>query len=147
MHDYKIWFKITFKPPEHECIVLTYSRNLIISGIFWTCYTKNNFPVILPKYKKPHFLTSIEISKFTFQIKPVWFKTRNFLMRLKELWNCISRIICVWSLLCSLRVSASLHFLPVLLENYFFVFLHFLPCVKFDVTFINFITSAKSSFV
>ena len=49
------------KAPEHEYIFSKYSRNLNISGIFWACYTKNNFPIIFPKYKKRHFLTSIEI--------------------------------------------------------------------------------------
>ena len=37
---------------------------------------------------------------------------------LKELRNCISRIIRVWSLFCSIRVYTSLHFLPILLVNY-----------------------------
>ena len=36
---------------------------------------------------------------------------------LKELRNCISSIIRLWSLFCSIRVYASLHFLPILLEN------------------------------
>ena len=36
---------------------------------------------------------------------------------LKELRNRISRIIRFWSLFCSIRVYASLHFLPILLEN------------------------------
>ena len=40
------------KAPEHE---------YIFSGIFWACYTKNNFPIIFSKYKKRNFLTSIEI--------------------------------------------------------------------------------------
>ena len=63
---------------------------------------------------------------------------------LKELRNRISRIIRLWSLFCSIRVYASLHFLQILLENQFFIillFLSFLPvCVEFDVIFINFIT-------
>ena len=36
---------------------------------------------------------------------------------LKELQNCIPRIIHVWSLFCSVRVYKSLHFQPILLEN------------------------------
>ena len=73
-----IWKK-GFKATEHEYIFSKYSRNLNISEIFWSCYTKNNFSITFPKYKKPHFLTSI---------KPVWFETRNFLMRLKKIyWN------------------------------------------------------------
>ena len=36
---------------------------------------------------------------------------------LKELQNHISRIICLWSLFCSILVYASLHFLPIPLEN------------------------------
>ena len=78
----------TSKAREHEYIFSKYSRNLNISGIFWACYTKNNFPIIFSKYKKRHFLTSIEIWNFTFQIKPVWFEARNFLMGLKKFyWN------------------------------------------------------------
>ena len=63
---------------------------------------------------------------------------------LKELRNCISRIIPVWLLFCSTWVYTSLHFLPILLGNSCFVFLHFLHCVEFDVTFINSITFARS---
>ena len=36
---------------------------------------------------------------------------------LKEVRNCISHIIRLRSLFCSIRVSTSLHFLPILLEN------------------------------
>ena len=36
---------------------------------------------------------------------------------LKELRNRISHIISLWSLFCSIWVYASLHFLPILLEN------------------------------
>ena len=36
---------------------------------------------------------------------------------LKELRNCISHIIRLRSLYCSIRVSTSLYFLPILLEN------------------------------
>ena len=79
---------IYLKAPEHEYIFSKYSRNLNISEIFWECYTKNNLPVIFTKYKKNHFLTSVEIWNFTFQIKPVWFEIRNFLMKLKKIyWN------------------------------------------------------------
>ena len=49
------------KALEHEYICSKHSRNFNISGIFWACYTKNNFPIIFPKYKKSHFLASIEI--------------------------------------------------------------------------------------
>ena len=49
------------KALKREYIFSKYSRNLNISVIFWTCYTKNNFPIIFSKYKKPHFLTSNEI--------------------------------------------------------------------------------------
>ena len=42
---------------------------------------------------------------------------------LKELWNCILCIICVWSLSCSIQAYTSLHFLLILLGNYFvFIF-------------------------
>ena len=63
---------------------------------------------------------------------------------LKELRNCISRIICVWSLFFSIRVYGSLHFLPILLENYRFLsFCAFcvicLFCVEFDAIVINLI--------
>ena len=43
-------------------------------------------------------------------------KRADFIL-LKELRNRISRIIRFWSLFCSIRVYASLHFLPILLEN------------------------------
>ena len=36
---------------------------------------------------------------------------------LKELQTCISRIIRVWSLFCSIRVHAGLHFLPIYAES------------------------------
>ena len=49
------------KALEHEYIFSKYSRNLHILGIFWAWYTNNSFPIIFPKYKKPHFLRSIEI--------------------------------------------------------------------------------------
>ena len=58
---------------------------------------------------------------------------------LKELQNCILRIIRIWSLFCSIWIYASLHFLLFLLENYFFVFLrllHFLLVlfgIRFDL--------------
>ena len=44
-----------------------------------------------------------------------------FIQNLKALRNCIPRIICVWSLICSIRVGRGLHFLPILLENCFFL--------------------------
>ena len=50
-------------------------------------------------------------------VKNVKTRIPNF-FSLKELRNRISRIIRLWSLLCSIRVYASLHFLPILLENY-----------------------------
>ena len=37
------------KATEHEYIFSEYSRNVNISEIFWSCYTKNNFPIICPK--------------------------------------------------------------------------------------------------
>ena len=39
------------KAPEHEYMFSKYSQNLNISEIFWSCYTKNNFPIIFQKYK------------------------------------------------------------------------------------------------
>ena len=39
----------------------------------------------------------------------------------KELWNCISCIIRMWLLFCSIRVYISPHFLPFLLRNYSFL--------------------------
>ena len=64
---------------------------------------------------------------------------------LKELRNCVPRIICVWSLFYSIWVYESLHFLSILLKNFFFstiwpfcVFCLF--CVLFDESFINFST-------
>ena len=55
------YFKITLRPRNANTFFSKYSRNLNISEIFWACYTKNNFPIIFLKYKKRHFLTSIEI--------------------------------------------------------------------------------------
>ena len=39
---------------------------------------------------------------------------------LKELRDCILRIIYVWSSFCSIRVRVSLQILPILLQNYSF---------------------------
>ena len=79
---------LSLKAPKHEYIFPKYFWNLSISEIFWVCSTKNNFPIIFSRCKKPHFLTSIEIWNFTFQIKPVGFETRNFSMGLKAIfWN------------------------------------------------------------
>ena len=41
----------------------------------------------------------------------------SYSVMLKELRNCIPRIIRVWSLICSIQVYIGLHFLPILLEN------------------------------
>ena len=51
--------------------------------------------------------------------------------------NCISRINCVWSSFCSIQVCRSLHSLPVLLKNTFFVFLCclcFVTAMRFEPT-------------
>ena len=45
----------------------------------------------------------------------------NFVAPLKELRNCILRIIRLWSVFCSVLVYISLHFLPILLVFIFFV--------------------------
>ena len=59
--------------------------------------------------------------------------SRGKLLSLKELWNCISCIICVRSLFCSVPVYKSLDFLPILFVKldfdlsvfvWFFVFLY-----------------------
>ena len=54
-------YQLFVKTLEHEYIFSKYSQNLNISELFCRCYTKNNFPIIIPKFKKPHFLKSIEI--------------------------------------------------------------------------------------
>ena len=63
---------------------------------------------------------------------------------LKELRNCVPRIICVWSLFYSIWVYESLHFLSILLKNFFLTiwafFVFCLFCVLFDESFINFWT-------
>ena len=51
----------TLKALEHKYVFLKYSWNLNILGIFWSCNTKNNFPITFPKNKTPDFLTSIKI--------------------------------------------------------------------------------------
>ena len=60
---------------------------------------------------------------------------------LKELQNCIFRIIRAWSLFCSIRIHASLHFLLILSKNLIFclaVFCIFcLYCFKLGVIFID----------
>ena len=43
------------RPRTNEYIFWKYSRNLNISKIFWACYTKNDFPIIFPKYKITSF--------------------------------------------------------------------------------------------
>ena len=50
-------------------------------------------------------------------------------MTLKELRNCISRIICVQSLFCSTRIYTSLHFLLILFEKLVFFCLSVLFCI------------------
>ena len=50
----------------------------------------------------------------------------------KELRNFILRIICLWSLFCSIQVYASQHFLPILLEASFFVYQCFLFSIVED---------------
>ena len=45
-------------------------------GIFWVCYTKNNFPITFTKYKKPTFCRQ---SKF----KMSRFKSNQFDLKLK----------------------------------------------------------------
>ena len=52
----------------------------------------------------------------------------NIKKALKEPRNCTLRIIRVWKLFCSLLVYTSLHFLPILLENYFCALFLFSAC-------------------
>ena len=59
--EFDVIFLEHLRPRNTNIFFSKYSRNLNISGIFWVCYTRSNFPVIFPKYKKHHFLTSIEI--------------------------------------------------------------------------------------
>ena len=48
---------------------------------------------------------------------------------LKELRNCISRSICVWSLFCSIQVYTSLHFLMILFGKLvFYISVFFALC-------------------
>ena len=65
--------------------------------------------------------------------------------RLKELRNCISRIIRVWSLFCSIRVYKSAFSTDSSGKLVFFLsfrafYIFCLFCVEFDVSFINFLT-------
>ena len=80
------------------------------------------------------------------QVKEFIFNKVASLQTLKELRNCISSIIRMWSLFCSIRVYARLHFLTILLETRFLSFRVFcafcLFCIELDVIFINFITFA-----
>ena len=83
-----------------------------------------------------------DINYFFQRVKQIW--NNFYVISLKELQNCIPLIIRVWSLFSSIRVYKSPHFLPVLLENYSFVFLSFLcflPALfRIDVISINFLT-------
>ena len=62
---------------------------------------------------------------------------------LQELRYCILRVTRARSLFWLIWVYISLHFLPFLFKNYFFVFLGFLQflCFEFDVIFLDFIYS------
>ena len=59
MTSHAIWvdeitdITISIKALEHGYIFSKYSWNLNISVIIWACYTKINFSIIFPKYRKP----------------------------------------------------------------------------------------------
>ena len=67
------------------------------------------------------------LDSVSFSLKLIFlFKKCMDSLTLKVLRNRISRIIRLRSLFCSIRVYVSLHFLPILLENWFFIVLRFL---------------------
>ena len=67
------------------------------------------------------------ITSLTFQVSKIGLTFLAQLVSiLMELRNRMSPIIRLWSLFCSIRVYTSLHFLPILLENWFFIILRFL---------------------
>ena len=69
-------------------------------------------------YKTRVMLNHKEIHKYKHKLKIKLKQVgQNSNTHLKELRNRISRIIRLRSLFCSIRVYASLHFLPILLEN------------------------------
>ena len=76
--------KLCFKATEHKYIFAEYSRNLNISEIFWSWYTKNNFPIIFPKYKKNLFSDANRNLKFhvSNQTSLIW--NSKFFNEIKE---------------------------------------------------------------
>ena len=71
------WWRFTHytklvKAPEHKYIFSKYSRNLNILEIFWACYTKNNFPILFPKYKKIIFWRQSKFKISRFKPNLIW---------------------------------------------------------------------------
>ena len=106
----------------------------------------NSAIFISKKYKQIFFRSE----NFNYKI-PILFELQtvelpisytNFNNKIPISESFFSRPISVWSLFCAIRGYTSLHFLPILLRNLFFVFLLFLHCVEFDVNLINFIKFA-----
>ena len=81
---------------------------------------------LFPLFKKTKHAEENHLRHETSLIVAIIVLLKCFFFILKELRNRISRIIRLWSLFCSIRVYASLHFLLIHLENSFFIFLRFL---------------------
>ena len=79
-----IWFDRLFRPRNTNTFFPKYSRNLNISEIFWSWYTKNNFPIIFPKYKKNLFSDANRNLKFhvSNQTSLIW--NSKFFNEIKE---------------------------------------------------------------
>ena len=114
-----------------QCFLLIFCR--------WPTMVANIFT---NQFLLTHFYESIFIKNISNSLVAPFFL--NHVDCLKEPRNFISRIIHVWSLFCSIRLFASLYFLPILLENYFFILLCFFCCVEF---YLIFICIAQSLFI
>ena len=105
-------------------------------GPFWSVKYLN-FGQNLPIWTAhPTFLESEhpEVTKSLYYVlflkgsqKSISSWTISYMWSFNYMWY---KFICMWSLFFSVRVYESLHFLPIILENYVFFF----PCFGFDVS-------------
>ena len=85
--------------------------HVIVVGDFWRVYSTAGIPA--KRYRVSSWPTGIMCSP------PKW---NHWILRLKELRNCILCTIPVWSLFCSVRIYIILHFLPIILVKLDFCF-------------------------
>ena len=95
--------------------ILFFNKPLIHLKLKWQKRTVNSFAKSSFNCYFPSLLQKFIFLKrnFVLHFHPVIYTSHC----LKELRNCILCVICVWPLFCSIRVYASLHFLPIFLEN------------------------------